>query len=594
MRQFLPPLLRQAHRAVMGLFSLPFLFRGDRQQSDNASRAERDCTLRLFLSDSVCELVVEDRAGALVTHLTHQDAAPPANPPALLTAAICRLPQEIEGRIGNVVVFVDDPEISVVDSRQAKLTHFEGRALAEFGKYQLGGKPISFASHAYGQSSAQEAEKRIVGYISEDRLSMVLFALGKLAKYTTFYGPWSLQSVLSDDEGNPEAKLALHGHFCTLAIANATVGAVAVRHLPIGTSTMVSAYADEHGLSFAEASAALQSRSRLALSPNKLLEENSPAAHVGSYLALGPILARLKEEICATIDYFEFQRLAGRASNLSVHVTGDSIAGLGNWLGALLQTDVEVGGERDLSATAKTSALNFLEGMRSGLLKLGNQLYDFSAGHFVPSRLGSSPSSTGTLADHRMPPLMQRLKVLSAKPVTLRDMRSIAPAFCAVGLAASTFYAVDTYWVRPISDQLDASVAAYDAVVAQPSPTGAVRSAADVHAEPVSWARDIITIASAMAYDMKLTHIELAAARPGSDAVLELTGNLPGEGTDNLQLVGKFMSRLASMPAASRRFGDFIFAGAGDITSPAANTDAARNSGEMQFHLSAKLAVPPR
>jgi hypothetical protein len=578
----------------MAFFSLPFLSGHDRQRGDDVSHADRDCTLRLFLSDSVCELLVEDKSGAQVAHITHQDTAPPANPPALLTAAMCRLTPDVEQRIGNVAVFVDDPEISVVDSRQAKLTHFEGRALSEYGKYQLGGKPISFASHAYGQTSAQEAEKRIVGYISEDRLSMVLFALGKLAKYTTFYGPWSLQSALHDEEGNPEARLALHGHFSTLTIANGSAGAVAVRHLPIGTSTLVSAYAQEQGLSFAEASSALHARARLPLSREKPWDENSPAAHVGSYLALGPILTRLKDEICATTDYFEFQRLAGRASSLSVHVTGDAIAGLGNWLGALLQMDVEVGGSRDLSANPNISALNFLEGMRSGLLKLGNQLYDFSAGHFVPSRVGSNPASNGTAADRTLSPMMQKLKSLSAQPVTLKDMQGYAPALCAVALAALTFYAANAYWLTPINNQLNASAASYDAVLAQPSPGSALQPAANRHGEPVLWARDIMTIAAAMAYDMKLTHIEMSVARPGSDAALELTGSLPRNGSDNLQLIGKFMSRLASNPAATRRFGDFTFAGASDAAGPSAGADAAPDSGQMQFHLNAKLAGTAR
>jgi predicted Zn-dependent protease with MMP-like domain len=578
----------------MSIFSLPFLSSRGRKESDAASQRDRDCTLRLFLSDTVCELIVEDRAGGPVTHITHQDTAPPSNPAALLSAAICRLPPEIEDRIGNVAVFVDDPEISVVDSRQAKLTHFEGRALSEFGKYQLGGKPISFASHAYGQRSAQEAEKRIVGYISEDRLSMVLFALGKLAKYTTFYGPWSLQTVLHDEQGEPEAKLALHGHFSTLTIANCGAGAVAVRHLPIGTSTLVSAYAEQHGLPFVEAATALQSRARLGLSRDQPLEAHSPAAHVGSYLALAPILSRLKEVISETTDYFEFQRLAGRAPALSVHVTGDALAGLGNWLGALLEMDVHVGDGRDTSATANTSALNFLEGMRSGLLKLGSQLYDFSAGHFVPSRLGGARPSNGAAADHTPSPLMQKLKGMSAQTVTVKDLQAFAPALCAVALMVLAGYAANAYWLAPINDQLAANTSAYDSVVTQPATNPALQPAANARAEPVLWARDIMTIASAMAYDMKLTHIEMSASRPGSDSTLELTGTLPKDGTDNLQLIGKFMSRLAAAPASSRRFGDFTFSGAADAAGAAAGADQAGAPGQMQFRLDAKLTGAAR
>ena len=96
-----------------------------------------------------------------------------------------------------------------MDSRQAKLSHFEGRALAEFGRYQLGGKAVCFASHKFGETSAQELEKRIVAFIPEERLTEVLFALGKLARFTTFFGPWSLQQLFAAEDDETQARL--HG-----------------------------------------------------------------------------------------------------------------------------------------------------------------------------------------------------------------------------------------------------------------------------------------------------------------------------------------------------------------------------------------------
>ena len=81
-----------------------------------------------------------------------------SEPQSLLAAAVRGLPPESEDKIGNVEIYLDDPELSVVDSRQAKLSHFERRALAEFGKYQLGGKPVCFASHRFGATSASETE----------------------------------------------------------------------------------------------------------------------------------------------------------------------------------------------------------------------------------------------------------------------------------------------------------------------------------------------------------------------------------------------------------------------------------------------------
>ena len=113
---------------------------------------ERDCSLRVFLNDTRCELCSPTRQGEEVGKFERL-AETGVEPQALLTAAIHALPPELETRVGNVEVFLDDPEMSVVDSRQAKLSHFEGRALAEFGKYQLGGKPVCFASHRFGETS---------------------------------------------------------------------------------------------------------------------------------------------------------------------------------------------------------------------------------------------------------------------------------------------------------------------------------------------------------------------------------------------------------------------------------------------------------
>lgn len=111
---------------------------------------ERDCSLRIFLNDTRCELLLTDKQGENVGRFERL-AENGVEPQTLLTAAIHALPPDVEMQVGNVEVFLDDPEMSVVDSRQAKLSHFEGRALAEFGKYQLGGKPVCFASIASAQ-----------------------------------------------------------------------------------------------------------------------------------------------------------------------------------------------------------------------------------------------------------------------------------------------------------------------------------------------------------------------------------------------------------------------------------------------------------
>src|SRR6188768_2019964 len=95
------------------------LWKGKRKASDLAD-VERDRSLRVFLNDTRCELVLSDKAGldiARYERLAENDSAPEA----MLATSIQSLPPDTEKYIGNVEVFIDDPELSVVDSRQAKL-----------------------------------------------------------------------------------------------------------------------------------------------------------------------------------------------------------------------------------------------------------------------------------------------------------------------------------------------------------------------------------------------------------------------------------------------------------------------------------------
>ncbi len=116
----------------------------------------------------------------------------------------------------------------------------------------------------------------------------------------------------------------------------------------------------------------------------RLVLEEGPAAPVGSRLALLPTVEKFASAFNDTADYFEYQRLSGRAPILALSLPGHEIAGLREWLARLLQVDVQVSSPLD---NCRLRTLNFLEGMRSDLLKLGNQLFDFTGGRFVPSKL---------------------------------------------------------------------------------------------------------------------------------------------------------------------------------------------------------------
>jgi hypothetical protein len=552
----------------MSLLNLYRIFWKGKRGAGELSDIERDCSLRVFLNDTRCELVLTDRCGEEIGRFERL-AETGGEPQALLTAAIQALPPELEMQIGNVEVFLDDPELSVVDSRQAKLSHFEGRALAEFGKYQLGGKPVCFASHRFGETATSEAEKRVVVYIPEDRLTAVLFALGKLARFTTFFGPWSLQALLAGGKEEIQAQLTVHSRYSTLALANDSAGAVAVRQLPVGTAQLTEAYARVQGIETQDAAEALAQRTRLSIGKEWPLPAGAAGAHTGTAMALMPMLEKLAGEIATTGDYFEFQRLAGRASELRLSYLGARIAGFAGWLSDMLQVDVTDAGPRRPEAPV----LNLLEGMRTGLLKIGNQHYDFSGGRFVLAANQQPATARESVA--------ARWKSASSQPVTLEMLKPFAMPLAAAVLALTLLLSGYLFLLAPIAQRGTTAANLYSNTlnrIAQANMRGPKPAAA----EPVLWARDMMALAAMMPYDMKLKRLALVEANGSAGATFELSGTLPKGDADNLQLIGRFMKRLSASPALRRRFSEINFAGAGE--------GDAKDSEESVFRIVAKVA----
>lgn len=534
----------------MSLHSFTRAWWKGKRQADELSDIERDWSLRVFLNDTRCDLVLRDKAGGQVARYERL-ADSSGETQSLVTAAIQALPPDFEKQIGNVEVFIDDPELSVVDSRQAKLSHFEGRALAEFGKYQLGGKPVCFASHRFGETSASETEKRVVAYIPEDRLTAILFALGKLARFTTFFGPWSLQPLLTGESEETRAQLTVHSRYSTLALTNDSAGAVAVRQLPVGTAGLAEAYAKAHGIDAPDAAAALAARPRLSLGKEWPLPAGAPAAHTGSHMALAPMLEKLTGEIAATSDYFEFQRLAGRAGELRLSQLGARVAGFAGWLSDMLQIGVT---DADLSHQEKAPALNLLEGMRTGLLKIGNQHYDFAGGRFVLS--ANQPSSTANQS------VAAKWKSASSQPVTLEMLKPFAIPLGGLGAALAVLAGTYLFLLAPISQDSETATNLYSNTLTRIAQANL--HAAKPAAEPVLWARDMMAVGAAMPYDMKLKRMALIQGNATTAPSFELEGALPRAGADNLQLIGRFMKRLSASQGLHRRFAEINFGGAAE------------------------------
>ena len=548
----------------------------------------QDAILSVSASDAgwSAKLMDGDRARwrRQASSVSERSAATPAE--RLAEAIACLAADQPQANVGRVNLFIDDPDLELVDHRFAKLNNFEPRGLKEFGSQQVGGRPVVFGSLPFGDSSAREIQKRVLGFLPEEKLATYFFGLGKIAAALVAAVPASACALgAQSHEGGIFATLRVHGYFSTFLIANAQTGIIAMRQFSFGALSLADAYAAEHGLSLTESSAALGARSRLP-SAAIVKDGGAPEHQTGTFAALSPLLRQLREDIAATIDYFRFQRLAGRPAHLGLTFTGPSLAGLDSWLADALGLQVEI--VEDAISTsenmADTSNLNLLEGSRAALLKIGNQPFEFSKGRFVPTSGRRSEMPAKRPEEKFSFPWLDKLSGrFAAQQITLtrdRLMRAVAAFGVLVLLVIANIYLLTGPAEQHLADGVFAYGSAAEASVAAIKGGGAANASPD---QPVLWADNLLAIGKALPPAMKLERLELtpAAGKGGAvaDLNLAMTGALPSASAGNLKSVAVFIDQLSKDKSFSGRFPQVRFIGAGK--------SADQTHREMNFHVAA-------
>jgi hypothetical protein len=512
-----------------------------------------------------------------------------------IAQAIARFSSEQpQVNVARIMLQVDDPDLHLVDHRFAKVNNFEPRGLKEFGSQQAGGHAVAFGSIPFGESSARELQKRVLSFLPEDKLGSYFFALGKTATALAAVIPGSTAAFSAPrQEGAIFAAFRMHGYFSTLVVANAQSGIIAARQFPFGTLTLAKAYAEEHGVSLAEASEALRIRSRLPPAP-AVKGGGLPEYKTASFFALSPVLSQMHDEIAATLEYFRFQRLAGRPSSLTLTFTGVPIAGFESWLAEAITVPVDPVQHAPPAIADETNAgrLNLLEGSRPGLLKLGNQPFEFSGGRFLPMKGAHTDMPTKKpFWSLFFPPWLEKLDLSVGGHQMPFNRDQALLRLAAVGavalLAIGNFYFV----TGPAKQRLVELASLYDN--AAEASIAAVRStsqASEARDQPVLWADNLFTLGQALLPAMKLQRLELvpptSKTGAGSDAVLTITGALSSSNPATLKSVGGFIDQLSKDKSFSRRFAQLRFTGAGK------SEDATRR--EMTFRVAALSAGAAR
>ena len=560
-------------------------------QSRAAAKAEndtRDAILSISASDAGWSAKLVDGDGVRwqgqASCAAERNAAVPAE--RLADAVACLAADQPQANVARVILFMDDPDLELVDHRFAKLNNFEPRGLKEFGSQQAGGRPVVFGSFPFGDSSAREIQKRVLGFLPEEKLATYFFGLGKIATALVAAVPAGACAFgAQSHEGGIFATLRVHGYFSTFLIANAQTGIIAMRQFSFGALSLAEAYAAEHGLSLTESSAALGTRSRLP--PAAIVKDGAAPEHrTGTFTALSPLLQQLHEDIAATLDYFRFQRLAGRPAHLGLTFTGPSLAGLDRWLADALGLRVEI--LEDTLSTSKdatdTPNLNLLEGSRAALLKMGNQPFEFSKGRFVPMSGGRSDMPASKPAQKLSFPLLEKLSGhFGARQITFTRHSLLRPlaAFGALGLMViANMYLLTGPAEQRLTDGVFAYGNAAEASIASIKGGAANAQNSD---QSALWADNLLAVGQALSPGMKLERLELAPVAgkggAGVDLNLAITGGLPSATAGNFKSVAVFIDQLSKDKAFSTRFPQVRFTGAGKSTD--------QTHREMNFHVAA-------
>jgi hypothetical protein len=315
------------------------------------------------------------------------EAAPAFHCAEAMAKLLAAVPQ---AEVNRIVLGIDDAGLQLLDHRFANVTTFEPRILKEFGTQQSGGLPVVFSSQAFGVSSARETERRVLSFLPEERLESLFFALGEHATALTAVTPNAARGFFSEIEGGNFSELRVHGYFSTLAIANSENGLIAVRRIPFGALALAAAYSSAHGIALKDSVDALQTRCRLPAS--EWLHADPPPEHrTATLAALAPLLKSLREEIAASLDYFRYERLAGRPARLGLTCSGPDISGLDAWLEKAMELPVERLEFVSPAPAPDTRHLNLLKHCRPGLLKVGIQAFEFAGEKFVPVKETRAP-----------------------------------------------------------------------------------------------------------------------------------------------------------------------------------------------------------
>ena len=330
-------------------------------------------------------------------------------------------------KVGDIYVLLDDPTVAFIDAKDQQFASPSADLLREYGARQLNVGEATYGQRKFGlhrrsegegddgQSELVVAERKrdgVYAFMEVQRLRNMLGDLEDLALRIVSVVPVA-DVLLSRAEARPSETytgLYVADHNTYLALANPGLGTAMVRTLPIGLMTIVLKLADEQAVPAAEVLKALGNRDYISGVPITPLAEE--ASHDAYARILSPLLRRYFAEIEKTIDYFDMQRMSGRASVIEVVGEIERVRGVKEILGRELGAGTEFPEEPLVDMFRKLvvghagegHSVNLLSGAARPLVTVGKKEYLFSNDRFVTNESADLDQGVGQITEEGRAP----------------------------------------------------------------------------------------------------------------------------------------------------------------------------------------------
>ncbi|CAK0773459.1 conserved hypothetical protein [Gammaproteobacteria bacterium] len=315
----------------------------------------------------------------------------------MLRMALEGIPSGLRKRLKHCYLLLDSNDLIFVDTKVETLRAASPARVREFGRELLNCRDVAFGYTSFGTVTQGARSNGVYAFADTALLRKILGGLGDIAPKIREIIPTEV-FLFKEAEAYPNepyGAIFVGAEYTEVVLAHVGIGAVTVRHIPVGIATLVMAVAERTGTRPEEVLTVLKERDYLSdLTGNDRFNEHSlsPQEEV-----LMPLLRKLNDEIVSTLEYFRSQRACGAPRKIEIFGETKRIRGLDNWLrsGFPGEIQIEIKGSSELLFDTFIRrpfpiAFNLLKGTEGVLISVGKVKLSFS------EKEGMVPSTRAT------------------------------------------------------------------------------------------------------------------------------------------------------------------------------------------------------